>query len=79
MFNNTKKSKICKVNYRKIYEDHYGQIPLDEEGRSYDIHHIDGNHNNNDISNLKAVTIQEHYDIHYALSLIHISEPTRPY
>lgn len=54
------------VNYRKIYEKHFGQIPKDSEGRKYDIHHIDGDHTNNDISNLKAVTIQEHYDIHYA-------------
>lgn len=52
-------------NYRKIYKQQYGLIPIDETGRPYDIHHIDGNHNNNDISNLKAVTIQEHYDIHY--------------
>lgn len=60
------KSDQSLVNYRKIYEKHYGTIPKDSDGRSYDIHHIDGNHNNNDISNLKAVTIQEHYDIHYA-------------
>jgi hypothetical protein len=52
--------------YRKIYEQHYGIIPKDEHGRSYEIHHIDGNHFNNDPLNLKAVTIQEHYDIHYA-------------
>jgi hypothetical protein len=52
--------------YRKIYENHYGTIPVDESGRSYDIHHIDGNHNNNHPSNLKAITVQEHYDIHYA-------------
>jgi hypothetical protein len=53
-------------NYRKIYEQHFGKIPKDEFGRSYQIHHIDGNHNNNDISNLKCVSIQEHYDIHYS-------------
>jgi hypothetical protein len=52
--------------YRKIYEQHYGPIPKDPNGRSMDIHHIDGNHSNNDISNLKLVTVQEHYDIHYA-------------
>jgi hypothetical protein len=52
--------------YRKIYEQHYGEIPKDDHGRSYEIHHIDGDHSNNDPSNLKAVTIQEHYDIHYA-------------
>lgn len=54
------------VNYRKIYEQHYGPIPYDQDGRRYEIHHKDGNHNHNDPSNLQAVTIQEHYDIHYA-------------
>lgn len=44
--------------------DHHGAIPLDEHGRSYDIHHIDGNRKNNDISNLMCVSIQEHFDIH---------------
>lgn len=52
--------------YRKIYEQNYGTIPKDDQGRSYEIHHIDGNRKNNDISNLKCVSIQEHYDIHYS-------------
>lgn len=51
--------------YRKIYEQHFGTIPIDEHGRTYEIHHIDGDHYNNDPNNLKAVTIQEHYNIHY--------------
>jgi hypothetical protein len=55
-----------KTNYRKIYEQHYGPIPVDEDGRRYDIHHIDGDHSNNDPANLMAVTIQGHYDIHYS-------------
>ena len=54
--------------YRKIYENHYGPIPKEASGRSYEIHHIDGDHNNNDPANLKAVTLQEHYDTHYAQS-----------
>lgn len=53
-------------NYRKIYEKYYGQIPTDDEGRTYEIHHIDGNNKNNSISNLRAVSIQEHYDIHFS-------------
>jgi hypothetical protein len=53
-------------NYRKIYENHVGPIPREQSGRSYEIHHIDGNHNNNDPANLIAVTIQEHYNAHYA-------------
>jgi hypothetical protein len=50
--------------YRRIYEQNHGPIPRDEEGRSYDIHHIDGNRKNNDPSNLVAVSIIEHYNIH---------------
>jgi len=26
--------------YRKIYEQHYGPIPVDSDGRTYEIHHI---------------------------------------
>ena len=59
-------SIYSRKNYRKIYEKHYGPIPLDEKGRRYDIHHIDGDHTNNDPSNLKAVTLEEHYDIHFS-------------
>lgn len=52
--------------HRKIYEKYHGVIPQDDVGRTYEIHHLDGNHFNNSIDNLKAVTIQEHYDIHKA-------------
>ena len=51
--------------YRKIYEDHFGSIPKEPNGRSYEIHHIDGDHTNNDISNLQCITAKEHYDIHF--------------
>ena len=54
------------IYYRKIYEQEYGPIPKEENGRSYEIHHIDGNHSNTSLDNLKAVTLQEHYDIHYS-------------
>ena len=53
-------------NHRKIYETFVGPIPKDQYGRSYEIHHIDGNHNNNDLNNLLCVTIEEHYAIHLA-------------
>jgi len=52
-------------NYKKIWIKNYGDIPKDEFGRSYEIHHKDGDHNNNCIDNLMCITIQEHYDIHY--------------
>jgi hypothetical protein len=51
--------------YRKIYLDHHGTIPIDENGVSFDIHHIDGDFNNNEISNLIAVSMREHFEIHY--------------
>jgi hypothetical protein len=54
------------TNYRKIYENHIGIIPREATGRTYEIHHIDGNHSNNDPTNLTAITLQEHYDIHYS-------------
>jgi HNH endonuclease len=52
------------TDHRKIYETYIGPIPKDEDGRSYEIHHIDGNHNNNELSNLLCVSIKEHYEIH---------------
>lgn len=52
------------VNYRKLYESVFGKIPKDDLGRSYEIHHIDGNRNNNSIENLICVSIEEHYAIH---------------
>jgi hypothetical protein len=51
-------------NYRKIYECHFGSIPYDENGRTYDVHHIDGNRQNNALDNLIAVSIVDHYRIH---------------
>jgi hypothetical protein len=53
------------MQYRKVWENTYGAIPKDDKGRSYDIHHIDGNRENNNISNLKAVSLEEHWKIHF--------------
>lgn len=52
-------------NYRKIYKQYYGSIPIDLEGRTFDIHHIDGNHKNNNPTNLIALSIYHHYIVHY--------------
>lgn len=49
-----------RINYRKIWEEHHGmKIP---EGK--EIHHIDGDKTNNDIENLKLVSLEEHLEIH---------------
>jgi hypothetical protein len=50
--------------WRKIWEKHYGEIPVDKQGRTYEIHHIDGDRSNNDITNLLCISIDEHYEIH---------------
>lgn len=54
------------IYYKKIYKAHYGVILVEANGRTYEIHHIDGDHSNNNPTNLTAITLQEHYDIHYA-------------
>jgi hypothetical protein len=59
-----RKQKRTKVNYRKIYQDNFGPIPKDEYGRTFEIHHIDGDNWNNTPSNLKALSIKEHYELH---------------
>lgn len=46
------------LNHRKIWKDHYDEIPLDEDGRSYEIHHKDKNPQNNNIDNLICVSIK---------------------
>ena len=51
--------------YRKIYEQQYGPIPVDENGKSFHIHHIDGNRKNNNITNLIALSERDHYDLHF--------------
>jgi len=60
--------KLCDKKsgaYRRIYKNHYGPIPVDMNGNSYHIHHIDGNRYNNDPDNLIALSAFDHYKIHY--------------
>lgn len=47
------------LKHRKVWEEVYGKIP-----DGFEIHHVDGNNKNNDISNLKMVSIREHLSIH---------------
>lgn len=48
----------------RVWKATYGSIPKDPNGRSYEIHHIDGNASNNHPENLICVSINEHYNIH---------------
>ena len=52
------------TTYIKIWESVFGSIPKDEKGRSYEIHHIDGNSSNNELSNLQCLSIEDHYNLH---------------
>ena len=52
------------MSYRKIWEEAFGPIPLDESGRTFEIHHINGDHYDNRLENLLCVSIDEHYAIH---------------
>jgi hypothetical protein len=61
-------NKGLTMNYRKIWEEHNGTIPKDENGISFEIHHIDGNRDNNDIANLACISIVDHFNIHYSQS-----------
>ena len=51
--------------YRKIWIENFGEIPKDKNNRTYEIHHIDGNHHNNELKNLICIPIDEHYKLHY--------------
>lgn len=50
------------MNYRKICQEYYGYT--NEEMIGMDVHHIDGNHNNNDPLNLLLISPEEHSKIH---------------
>lgn len=75
MGENRKKTKKGYMRYAKdgrlrmehniVWEEHNGEIPIGMQ-----IHHIDGNKTNNDISNLKLVTPLEHKRLHQGCKLI---------
>ena len=47
------------MNYRKLYIKKIGEIPSD-----WEVHHIDGNRQNNSIKNLVALPIKLHKRLH---------------
>ena len=54
-------STIRERMHRFVWRDHFGDIP-----DGCDIHHIDGDKSNNDISNLAMLPSEEHHKMHSA-------------
>lgn len=52
-------------NHRLIWSTHYGEIPKDDKGVSYHVHHVDGDRYNNCIENLIAISQLDHFWIHF--------------
>lgn len=50
--------------HRDIWIKTFGDIPKDEDGRTFEIHHKNGNRANNSIDNLMCISIEEHLNIH---------------
>ena len=53
-------TKLSERIHRLVYESFIGNIP---KGNKWHIHHIDGNKQNNNISNLMLLSSIQHYDI----------------
>lgn len=51
-------------DHRKVWVEAHGPIPKDENGRSFEIHHINGNHQDNRLENLECLRIEEHFQRH---------------
>ncbi len=51
---------------RRVWRFHNGPIPVDENGVSFDIHHRDGDWSNDAPENLQALSVLDHYRLHYA-------------
>lgn len=45
--------------HREVYKDHHGPIP-----DGWHVHHVDGDHSNNDPDNLEALPGKEHLELH---------------
>jgi hypothetical protein len=59
-------------NYRKLYEQYHGiKIP-----KGFHIHHIDGNHDNNNIENLKMLSADDHAKKHGFLNNFIMAQST---
>jgi hypothetical protein len=64
-----KEPKVKKVHHKRLYESVHGKVL-----KGWDIHHIDWNHENNDINNLIAVPKRIHWLVHKYLGYVNREE-----
>lgn len=57
--------RYTKYQHILVWESHNGKLPY-----GYEIHHIDLNRSNNDITNLQAMTASDHRRIHAGIKVI---------
>lgn len=55
-------SKKVNIDYRKVCQEHYGYT--NEQMIGMDVHHVDGDRNNNNPENLLLLTPKEHAKVH---------------
>ena len=58
------------MNYREKYKQHYGV----EFGPEYEVHHLDLNHQNDDIENLLLLPRKLHRQYHFALARLPMTD-----
>lgn len=61
-FNNNNKTGKVLYLHREKYKQEFGLT--EDQMKGYEVHHIDGNKDNNNILNLKLLTTEEHHKIH---------------
>ena len=72
------KNEFCKKNRRQLGEYVWlasgRTIPVDELGRPYELHHLDGDKRNNLIENLEYESIKDHHHITKRASKVRVRQ-----
>ena len=65
--------RSSRIAARKLWERTYGLIP-----KGFHIHHIDGDHTNNNVDNLDCISSADHMRLHHTGPEYHIPRHLRP-